>query len=550
MNPVLKANSFTQKLKRIKEIIFPPISVKPISDLILIMRDVRVPMRDGIELSVNIYRPDSKNLVPALINLHPYNKDNLPRGRHLPFQYRIIRQTNPIQISNETSWEAPDPDFWVQQGYIIVNADKRGFGKSGGTQGMMNDAEAEDYYDLIEWVAQQTWCSGKVGLLGVSYLAISQYKVAALNPPHLYAICPWEGLSDAYKDAFRPGGIREDGFVLVWSRGLKKQPGPSFRAMQVKHTLRDDFYKAMVPDLEKITVPALICGSFSDHQLHTRGSFRVFEKISSVYKWLYTHRGGKWAVFYSNESKQLQLKFFDFFLKDIPNGMDYIPKVRVEVREFGDKVAQVFESNQWPMDNTKWQTLYLNNIDETLELNVSQKASKKRISLAKECAHYDYTFMQDTQVIGPMKLNLFLELEDGDDANIFVGIQKFHKGHEVSFEGSYGFANDVVTKGFMKVSCSELDSATSNPYYPNHLFDTTRVFKKKELISVEISMLPSATIFRKKDVLRLVIQGKPLLKYGKLDQIGNYENSNDTSISISSHNNTLSYLLIPEFLQE
>lgn len=286
--PVIKSNTFFQKLKRIKELVFPPIAVEPIGDRVEIFRNVRVPMRDGVTLSVNIYRPKGVERVPALVNLHPYNKDNLPRRGHLPFQYRVIRQTGKIKFSEETSWEAPDPKFWAENGYAVVSADKRGFGKSDGTQAMLNDAEAEDYYDLIEWVGKQPWCTGKVGLLGVSYLAISQYKVAALDPPHLHAICPWEGFSDAYKDAFCPGGIREDGFVLLWTGGLKKQPGPSFRELQLSHPHRDDFYLSMTPDLEKIKVPALICGSFSDHQLHTRGSFRVFDRIVSNHKWLNT----------------------------------------------------------------------------------------------------------------------------------------------------------------------------------------------------------------------------------------------------------------------
>jgi putative CocE/NonD family hydrolase len=71
-----------------------------------------------------------------------------------------------------------------------------------------------NYYDLIEWAGMQSWSSGLVGLDGVSYLAISQYKVAALKPPSLAAICPWEGLSDLYRDFAYPGGVREDGFSI------------------------------------------------------------------------------------------------------------------------------------------------------------------------------------------------------------------------------------------------------------------------------------------------------------------------------------------------
>lgn len=106
-------------------------------------------------------------------------------------------------------------------GYVVINADTRGSGKSGGGKSVLSDQEALDYYDLIEWAAIQPWSNGKVGLNGVSYLAISQYKVAALKPPHLAAICPWEGFSDFYQDLGRPGGIREDGFVLTYSPYLK-----------------------------------------------------------------------------------------------------------------------------------------------------------------------------------------------------------------------------------------------------------------------------------------------------------------------------------------
>lgn len=543
---VIKSNSLLQKLRRIKDIIRPPITVEPIGDDIIIMRNVRVPMRDGITLSVNVYRPRGEKAAPALLNLHPYNKDNLPRGGHLPFQYRVIRQTSHITFSEETSWEAPDPKFWVHQGYIIVSADKRGFGKSDGSQGMMNDAEAQDYYDLIEWVAAQPWCSGKVGLLGVSYLAISQYKVAALNPPHLFAICPWEGLSDAYKDAFRPGGIREDGFILLWSRGLKKQPGPSFRQLQIEHSLRDQFYLSMVPDLEKIQVPALICGSFSDQLLHTRGSFRVFDKIASKHKWLYTHRSGKWATFYSAEAKELQLRFFDFFLKGISNNMLETPPVRVEVREFGDQISRVFYAQNWPIENLQWKTLYLDNASFTLQSKVSGSLQEVTINLSNQSLFYDYVFPKDTEVIGPMRLDLYLRLENSDDANLFVGVQKIHNGQEVSFEGSYGFQNDIVTKGFMRVSLRKINSEKSTPFYPEHDFDACQPPNPNELAHLEISLLPSATFFRKGDVLRLVIQGQSLLKYGKLDQVGNYEkNRLGINAILQSTNSHPSRLVLP-----
>ncbi|TXI98420.1 MAG: CocE/NonD family hydrolase [Neisseriales bacterium] len=545
-NSVTKQSTVTQKLAKLKALIKPPLTIHKLSPEIEVLRDVRVVMRDGVTLSLNIYKPKISGKFPTLLNLHPYCKDNLPQKGKVPFQYRVIRQTGQIAFSEETSWEAPDPDFWVKQGYVIVNIDKRGFGKSDDAQEMLDDAEAQDYYDVIEWSAAQEWSSGKIALFGVSYLAISQYKVAALNPPHLSAICPWEGFSDAYKDAFRPGGIREDGFILMWSHGVKKKSGPVFRDQQCQHTLRDDFYLSMVPDLHKIKVPALICASFSDHQLHTRGSFRAFEQIASQQKWLYTHRTGKWASFYSEQAKALQLKFFDYFLKGIQNDMPSHPKVTVEVRESRDNVYKIRYEHQWPIVDTQWTKLCLNHEQSILsDKDDYGNTEFESFLTTTESLKFSYIFPQDTGVTGPMKLTLFVSLENIDDANLFIGIQKFHNGEEVNFEGSYGFANDVVSKGFMKISLSEINGKDSLFYQPEHDFNRQKAIASGEIIQVEISLLPSATLFRQDDELRLVIQGVPLLKYGKFHQIGEYEKSAAGKCYVWSSNRYPSALLIP-----
>ncbi|ORB73854.1 CocE/NonD family hydrolase, partial [Mycobacterium timonense] len=72
--------------------------------------------------------------------------------------------------------------------------------------------------------------------------------------------------------------------------------------MQDRHPLRDEFWRSLVPDLSAITVPMLVCGSFSDNNLHSRGSLRAFMHSSSTHARLYTHRGGKWATFYAEEA--------------------------------------------------------------------------------------------------------------------------------------------------------------------------------------------------------------------------------------------------------
>ncbi len=82
----------------------------------------------------------------------------------------------------------------------MVNADLRAAGRSEGQASLLSDQEGQDVHDLVEWAGAQPWSTGRVGLLGVSYLAISQYKAAARRPSHLRAICPCEGFTDTYQD--------------------------------------------------------------------------------------------------------------------------------------------------------------------------------------------------------------------------------------------------------------------------------------------------------------------------------------------------------------
>ena len=105
------------------------------------------------------------------------------------------------------NWETVNPHWWVPRGYAAVRVDGRGSGKSPGQCEPWSLAESIDFYDAIEWAAAQPWCSGKIGLLGISYFAINQWFVANHQPPSLKAIIPWEGFADLYRDALFHGGI-------------------------------------------------------------------------------------------------------------------------------------------------------------------------------------------------------------------------------------------------------------------------------------------------------------------------------------------------------
>ena len=225
--PWRRPGALRYALRRLRGIVRVPVTVTPHdAATVIVDRDEPVTTRDGTVLRVNVHRPPGDGPFPVIMCTHPYGKDKVPtrtsRGRwRVSFQYRVLRQTDPIEFSDLTTWEAPDPAWWTAQGYALVNCDLRGAGTSDGVGALMSQQEGEDIADLVEWAGAQPWSTGKVALVGVSYLALSQWNGAAQRPPSLKAIVPWEGFTDPYRGLLRPGGFPEVGFLRLWARGMK-----------------------------------------------------------------------------------------------------------------------------------------------------------------------------------------------------------------------------------------------------------------------------------------------------------------------------------------
>jgi uncharacterized protein len=316
---------------------------------------------------------------------------------------------------------------------------------------------------------------------------------------------PWEGFTDAYRDLLRPGGIEEVGFIKMWSRGLKSarlsyQVGEE----NSKRPVRDDFWRSLAPDLPKIDVPALICGSFSDNNLHSRGSVRAFEQISSTDRHLFTHRGGKWATFYSQAALQAQRAFLDRHLRDLKAAP--LPRVRLEVHESRDKVAEVRAETAWPLESTRWTPLYLTNAG--LSGEEATAAGSISFDARSGGARFGWTVPTDTELTGPMALRLFVEVAGSDDVDLFVGVEKWRGSTYVPFEGSYGFGRDRVTTGWLRASMRALDPGRSRPYEPVPTFARRGPLKPGQVVAVDIPLGPSATLFRAGEQVRLVVAGR------------------------------------------
>lgn len=496
-------------LGRLRGSLFPPVRVTLPPPDVRFERDVAVSVRDGTILRVNVFRPAAKGRYPVIMCAHPYGKDAFPRRRRFAIPPSPLRHTAPYSTSVWTSWEAPDPAYWSAHGYAVVNCDLRGFHRSDGTGTLLSDQEAEDYYDLIEWAGVQPWSNGKVGLNGVSYLAISQYKVAALRPPHLAAICPWEGFTDFYRDFGRPGGIREDGFIRIWSAAVRRQgrTNENVRAGQLAHPLRDDWWAARTPDLARIEVPILVCGSFSDHCLHSRGAFRAFERVGSSQRWLYTHRGGKWSTYYSEDAVSFQRRFFDHFLRGMENGMEHVPPVRLEVRADRDTVHQVRGERSWPLPATRWTALLLHR-DGRLAPAPAVGPGALVFDTRRGCARFRWAISEDLELTGPMLLRLHVEVRSASDVHLFAGVHKVRGGRVVPFEGSYGFGYDHMATGWLKVSHRALDVQQSTAWQPVHTHTEPQPLRPGEIVVVEMALLPSSTYFRAGEELVLEVAGR------------------------------------------
>lgn len=228
-------------------------------------------------------------------------------------------------------FEGVDPQAWCPRGYAVISVDARGAGDSDGYMHIMGSQDAEDCYDVIEAIAELPWCSGKIGMAGNSALAIIQWLVASLQPPHLAAIAPWEGSGDIYREQFCRGGwFQMSNFDLITREILKGKNGvEDFAEMYKRYPLSNEYWADKRADMTKIQCPVYISGSdFSS--IHTMGAVRGWMELPHDNKWIRWSSYQEWYELYCVESADKELhKYFDRYLKGVENGWEKdTPKVR------------------------------------------------------------------------------------------------------------------------------------------------------------------------------------------------------------------------------
>ncbi|KAI1560107.1 acyl esterase, partial [Pyrenophora tritici-repentis] len=434
------------------------------------------------------------SLVPAIVHYSPYGKSGtgLFDLDLIPGRAGIPRSA----VSGFQSFEAFDPAEWVAHGYAVVNVDARGVFGSQGDSRFLGTAEGRDGHDAIEHISQLPWCTGKVALAGNSWLAMTQWFIAAERPAHLTCIMPLEGCSDAYRETLCRGGVPSHGFFGFISPFLYgSQQREDVIAMLQKYPVMNEYWQDKRADISSIRCPAYVLASISTG-LHTVGSLRGFEDIPHDKKWLRLHSTQEWHDLYQKHSVADFKKFLDFYLKGENNGWEQTARARISANIDNLLFAA------WPVPEINNITLRLS-VDGTLQssFDLVKSGQSSYISDAKaenddadpEELSFTYTFTQRTRLIGNSKAVLYMSCPDHSDLDVFLILRKVDKDGRVLRHINIPFAElkavggdgiegvedplnlprlnavqYVGPSGILRASHREIDASISKHNFPHH----------------------------------------------------------------------------------
>ena len=519
--------------------------------------NVPIAMDDGLVLRADIFRPVAEGRYPVILSYGPYAK-GLAFQEGYSSAWQRMADLHPDVTAGSSnlyqSWEVVDPEKWVPHDYACVRVDSRGCGCSPGYIDHFSPRETKDFYDCIEWAAAQPWSSGKVGLNGISYYAINQWHVTSLQPPHLAAMCIWEGAADWYRDMTHHGGILctfwENWYEMqvktvqygAGERGKRSRVhgelvcGPEFLSDQelaknrsdfgaeiFAHPLDDNYHRARSPNWSKVKTPFLSAANWGGQGLHPRGNFEGFMRAASKQKWLEAHGIEHWTHFYTDYGRDLQLRFFDYFLHGKKNGWDKQPPVQLQVRHI-DRFVERAE-NEWPLKRTQWTKLYL---DPAGRLAANKPANKKSV-LRFEAMGDGITFLtapleRETEITGPSAVKLYVS-SSTTDADVFAVLRVFSPDlKEVVFQGAID-PHTPIGQGWLRASRRHLDKKLSKPYRPYHTHSKKRPLKPGEVVALDIEIWSTSIVVPAGYRIALTVRGKDYVyPGGSGGRLSNFKN--------------------------
>ncbi|MEP6651571.1 MAG: CocE/NonD family hydrolase, partial [Lapillicoccus sp.] len=535
--------------------------------------DVEVPLSDGGSLRANVYRPRIAQRVPAIVTMGPYSKD-LPMSVTYPEAWTRLVHDHPDVLGGSSGryvvWEVPDPERWTPHGYAVVHIDARGTGRSPGVWAPFSPRESLDFAEAVEWLAAQEWCTGKVGVLGVSYHAMAAWRVAERQPPHLAAVIPWFGSGDFYREALRHGGVLSNTFIDAWwYRWVENQHGAmtgrrspftgdsstgpeqldraelerlreDLPSEARSHPLLDDWGADRAVDWSRVTVPFLSVGNWGTVGLHLRGNVEAFRRAASKEKWLLLldAHGPGIDRFLGDDGLTMQLRFFDHYLKDVANDWTSQPRVSVEVPGDGSTTTPR-TATRWPLDDTRWTRLHLDASDQTMAEDPSGRSAQTMYWPSSGGVTFRCDpFAGRTEIVGPLALHLQVSTE-ADDLDVFASVRSIDRD---------GRPAGASALGWLRLSHRELDEPASTEWSPVHDHRHTCEVGRGERYAIDVELWPAALVIPPGGRLLLTVGGGDTFATGEWRHNDSADRPNATFAgwaTIFSGPEAPSWLLVP-----
>lgn len=501
--------------------------------------DQPIVLRDGVTIYADIFRPaDESKQYPAIFSITGYGKTGTTE------MYSVFKGNGNIQfryMSGYATFEGPEPDYWNSQGYAVVYADTRGSMNSEGVMNQQCNFEGQDSYDIIEWIAAQDWCTGKVGMSGNSYLAMSQFHAASHNPPHLAAIAPWEGLTDMYRDCLCIGCIPTPEFDDLFIQTM----WPNKNGIDDLHSMMDKYPDPHHPfwaineraQLQNIKIPTYIGASWNS-PLHTYGTFRAWCMIPSKEKWLRVHDTHEWEDANTPKNRDDLRKFFDHYLKGMDNGWEKTPKARVTLYDptGTDLVEEPVEN--FPLPNTEYRKLYLNCKDMTLsDTPTSEGAATYSVDGGK--LEFRFKTDKDIMICGYPSSHMFVSTDESDDMDFYMYIDK---------EDSVGVKRYFIAIGDDYCGAESRLRVSHREVEKTELYDYMYSPKEKKLQPNEIAEIntvfwPTGLIVRAGESVVLTVRPDSIREYGF--PLPEFKAVNKGNHTVYSDAERQSYITIP-----